>query len=730
LSHNRTKFAPRAKPCIFIGYPFGIKGYKVFDIHSKSILISHDVVFHENIFPFQTSSFLPTDYIVSSQVLPIPVPQSNCDSLVFPSSTVSHSDITPVAISQSISQPISASEPIFNHDSVTDVVHSNSDTDSHVEHPHCDNVSNNVPNVPSRKSSRIRQKLNYLHEYHCQLVDSSITPLQSSSSVADQFITGIPHALSSVLSYDRFSPSHKHFALSISASVEPQFFHQAVKHTCWREAMQSEIDALESKNTWTLTHLPPGKTPIGCKYVYKIKHRADGSIERHKPRLVAKCFTQCEGLDYFETFSPVAKMTTVRCLLALAAIHNWRLHQLDVNNAFLHGDLDEEVFMQLLLGFASKGETRVCKLNKSLYGLKQASRQWFSKFSTTLIQHGFIQSKADYSLFTKTVDSSFIALLVYVDDIILASNDSKIIDDFVVFLNTRFKLKDLGPLKFFLGLEVARSSKGIALCQRKFALDILNDAGHLVAKPAKFPMEPNVKFNATEGALLEDPTVYRRLIGRLLYLTTTRSDLTYSVHTLSQFMQSPRQPHMAAALRVFRYIKSAPGQGLFFPSSSACHLKAFCDSDWAACLDTRRSVTGFCVFLGSSLISWKSKKQYTVSRSSAEAEYRSMAAVSCEITWLYSLLKDLQVTHSSAALLFCDSKAAIHIAANPVYHERTKHIEIDCHIVREKIQMGLIRTLHVSSANQLADIFTKSLGSVPFHSLLSKMNIVDLHCPS
>jgi hypothetical protein len=169
LSHNRTKFAPRAKPYIFIGYPFGIKGYKIFDIHSKSILISRDVVFHENIFPFQTSSFPPTDDIISSQVLPIPVPQSSCDSLVFPSSTVSHSNITHVAISQ----PISASEPIFNHDSVTDVVHSNSDIGSHVVHPHCDDVSNNVP---SRKSSRIRQKLNYLHEYHCQLVDSSITP--------------------------------------------------------------------------------------------------------------------------------------------------------------------------------------------------------------------------------------------------------------------------------------------------------------------------------------------------------------------------------------------------------------------------------------------------------------------------------------------------------------------------------------------------------------------------
>jgi hypothetical protein len=448
-------------------------------------------------------------------------------------------------------------------------------------------MPNSVPNflhsVFSSMSAFLKasksKSCSWILEYHCQQVDSSITPLQSSSYIADQFITGIPHTLSSVLSYDWFSSFHKHFALPISASVEPQYFHQAVKHAFWREAMQSEIDALESNNTWTLTHLPPGKTPIGCKWEYKIKHRADGSIERHKAHLVAKGFTQCEGLDYFETFSPVAKMTTVRCLLALTAIHNLRLHQLDVNNAFLHGDLDEEVFMQLPLGFASKGETRVCKLNKSLYGFKQALRQWFSKFSTTLIQHSFIQSKADYSLFTKIVDSSFIVLLVYVDGIVLASNDSKITDEFIVFLNTRFKLKDLSPLKFFLGLEIAYITKGITLCQRKFAFDILNDAGHLAAKPAKFLMEPNIKFPATEGALLEDPTVYRRLVGRLLYLTTTWPDLTYSVHTLNQFMQSPRQPHMAAALRVLRYIKSAPGQGLFFPFSSTCHLKAFCDFD-------------------------------------------------------------------------------------------------------------------------------------------------------
>ena len=237
--------------------------------------------------------------------------------------------------------------------------------------------------------------------------------------------------------------------------------------------------------------------------MYKVKYKSDGTIERYKARLVVKGYTQCEGLDYHETFSPIAKMTTVKCFLALAAAKNWFLYQLDVNNAFFHGDLDEEVYMSMPPSFGTKGETKVCRLTKSLYGLKQASRQWFSKFSA--------------------------ALLVYVDDVAIASNDPQAVSSFITLLNDRFKLKDLGPLKYFLGLEIAKSADGISVCQRKYALEILKDSCLLAFKPAKFPMEQNLKLSKDEGVLFSNATSYKRLVGRLIYLTITRPDLAFSV---------------------------------------------------------------------------------------------------------------------------------------------------------------------------------------------------------
>ena len=698
LLRHRHKFDPRAKPCIFLGYPSNIKGYKLYDLHLNTVFVSRDVIFHEAIFPFalkhpisSTDSVLPLPLLLHESVAPFLDPMASA-SFPFPSATHSPSN------SNSFS-------PSLNSDSA----------------PLLTSPSEIIPQ-PCRKSSRIKHKPGYLHDYHCHIATSTSEPAPSSSA------SGIPYTLSSVLSYDHLSPAQKCFSLSVSALVEPTSYTQAVHCKEWCEAMDAEIKALELNNTWTVVDLPASKHIIGCKWVYKVKLKSDGTLERYKARLVAKGYNQCEGLDYYDTFSPVAKLTTVRTLLAVAAVKHWHLHQLDVNNAFLHGDLDEEVYMSLPPGFAKKGESKVCRLHKSLYGLKQSSRQWFAKFSSALLEFGFVQSKADYTLFTRSLADSFIAILVYVDDIVVASDNSAAVSTFIHLLNNKFQLKDLGQLKYFLGLEIARSELGISVCQRKYALDILETTGLLASKPAKVPMDPNVKFSKDSGQLLDDPTSYRRLVGRLLYLTISRPDISFAVQVLSQFMDKPRVPHLDAATQVLRYIKASPAQGLFFPVVSSLQLKAFCDSDWAGCLDSRRSVTGFCVFLDSSLISWKSKKQTTVSRSSAEAEYRAMASTCCEVVWLQTLLHDLQIPFQTA-LLYCDSKAALHIAANPVFHERTKHIDIDCHVVREKIQSGVLRTFHVSSQHQLADIFTKALVSSLFQSLISKMSIHNIYSP-
>ncbi|XP_031264032.1 uncharacterized protein LOC116122314 [Pistacia vera] len=380
--------------------------------------------------------------------------------------------------------------------------------------------------------------------------------------------------------------------------------------------------------------------------------------------------------------------------------------------------------------YFKEAPNQVCRLHKSLYGLKEAPRQWYSKFSQALFTFGFQQSKANHSLFTRLHNGSFTALLVYVDDIIVASSSMDSIAALQSFLSEHFWIKCLGNLCYFLGIEVACSSKGISICQRKYALDILSDADVLNTRPLKLPMEQNLKLRIDDGLPLSDPLPYRRLVGRLIYLTITRPDISYVVHVLSQFMTTPTSSHQHAAHQVLRYIKNAPGQGLLFPSSSSFHLRGYTNSDWASCPNSRCSITGFCIFLGSSLISWRSKKQTVVSRSSVEVEYRAMATTSCELQWLSYILQDLHFSVSLPANLYYDNQATLHIAANPVFHERTKHIEIDCHLIRYKIQSGFLRTSHVRSSLQLADVFTKALPSTQLGFLLSKMGIENIYSPS
>jgi hypothetical protein len=567
----KHKFDARAKQCIFIGYPLGQKGYKVLCLETRRIFTSRDVLFHETTFPF---SHEPLEIQDDQIVLPNPSIHNPSTEPDLPTLT-HHTEPPPLTPTpQAMDTPSQDhltngnTQPILQETIDTPLSSPNNTTPTPSPPPPP------PPPPPLRRSNRLTKppsSLQDFHYYHPTLLDPG--PISSSTTLSTR------HPIQRYVSYSQLSTSHKKFVHNISHLVEPTSYEQACTDAKWVAAMKSEIDALETNHTWTMVPLPAGHHAIGCKWIYKIKYQSDGSIERYKARLVAKGFTQREGIDYKETFAPVAKLVTVRCLLTVAAVRNWNLHQMDVQNAFLHGELLEEVYMQPPPGFRRQGENLVCRLHKSLYGLKQASRSWFQKFSSSVANMGFQQSKADYSLFIKVDSTSYTAILLYVDDMIITGNDEDTIHNLKQFLNSCFKIKDLGPLKYFLGIEVARAKTGITICQRKYTLDLLEEVGLLGAKPTRFPMEQTLKLNLEDGEALHDPTHYRRLVGKLIYLTITRPEITFAVNTLSQFMQLPRKPHLDAVFRLLRYLKGAPGQGLIFPSSGSLKLTGYCDAD-------------------------------------------------------------------------------------------------------------------------------------------------------
>uniref|UniRef100_A0A2N9GWD9 Integrase catalytic domain-containing protein n=1 Tax=Fagus sylvatica TaxID=28930 RepID=A0A2N9GWD9_FAGSY len=529
----------------------------------------------------------------------------------------------------------------------------------------------------------------------------------------------------------RAPPSHLsdyHCYFALATLHEPHTYREASTNLLWQQAMADELDALHKTHTWYMTTLPPGKSAVGCKWVYKIKTRADGSVERYKARLVARGFTQEYGIDYEETFAPIARLTSVRSLLAIAAVRHWPLFQMDVKNAFLNGDLLEEVYMQPPLGYLDS-HNQVCRLRRALYGLKQAPRAWFAKFSSVVAQQGFTLSSYDSALFIRHTSTGITLILLYVDDMIITGDDTAGICDLQKFLSQQFEMKDLGILSYFLGLEVTYSSDGYYLSQAKYASDLFSKAGLTDSKTVFTPLELNVKLNTTDGEPLSDATLYRQLVGSLVYLTVTRPDLAYDVHLVSQFMSAPRSTHYAVVLRILRYIKGTLFYGLHFSAQSSLELRAYADADWAGDPTDRRSTTNCCFLLGSFLISWCSKKQSVVARSSTEAEYRALADATSELLWLRWLLADMGAPQTTSTPIHCDNRSAIHIAHNDIFHERTKHIEIDCHFIRHHLQQSALHLLSVSSEDQLADVFTKSHPPGHLRDLVSKLKMASSSPP-
>uniref|UniRef100_A0A2N9J561 Integrase catalytic domain-containing protein n=1 Tax=Fagus sylvatica TaxID=28930 RepID=A0A2N9J561_FAGSY len=433
--------------------------------------------------------------------------------------------------------------------------------------------------------------------------------------------------------------------------------------------------------------------PLWCT-----RSRLDQMVLLIATRLVSlpKDSLKSMALNYEETFAPVAHLSSVRTLIAVSASRHWPLFQMDVKNAFLNGELTEEVYMQLPPGFSQPPgfSHKVCRLRQALYGLKQAPRAWFAKFNSTISQHGFSASSYDSALFFRRSDHGITLLLLYVDDMIITGDDVQGIQDLKRFLGQHFEMKDLGPLSYFLGLE--------GLFHPPMVTISLKPSTHLILS-------------------------LEQLVGSLVYLTVTRPDISYAVHIVSQFMAAPRSLHYAVVLRILRYLKGTLFHGLHFSSQSSLTLQAYSDADWTGDPTDRHSTTGYCFLLGDSLISWRSKKQSVVARSSTEAEYRAIADTTVELLWLRWLLQDLGIDCSTAVPIHCDNRSAIQIAHNDVFHERTKHIEIDCHFVRHHLLQGTLQLRSVSSQDQLADIFTKPMPPGRFRDLISKLKLVSLH---
>ena len=386
------------------------------------------------------------------------------------------------------------------------------------------------------------------------------------------------------------------------------------------------MKALHDNGTWEVVDLPKGKKVAGSKWVFTVKYKAYGEVERYKVRLVAQGFTQAYGIDYEEKFAPVAKLNSIRILLSFAVNLDWELHQVDVKNAFWNGNLNKEVYMKIPPGFQSKKERgKVCKFKKSLYGLKQYPRVRFTRFSSTPTRLKYTQGQAYHTIFVKKGETGKKAIiLVYVDDIILTGDDNVEIQRLKNQLKEEFEVKDLGPLKYFLSMEVARSKEGIFISQRKYTLDLLEETGKLGRKPVGTPLEKNWKSKIKDDEPSVDVGRYQRLVGRLIYLSLRRPDIAYAMSVVSQYMHSPTQRHLEAVNHILKYLKGTPGSGLMFLKTESRSIEGYIDADWAGSEDCK-STSGYCTKLWGNLVTWKSKKQTVVARSSAEAEFRAIA---------------------------------------------------------------------------------------------------------
>ncbi|KAI3510533.1 hypothetical protein L1887_17599 [Cichorium endivia] len=506
---------------------------------------------------------------------------------------------------------------------------------------------------------------------------------------------------------------------------EPTSYSMASEDVDWVNAMKSELEVIEKNKTWNLVELPPGRKPIGLKWVFKLKKDPDGRVLKHKARLVAKGYVQKPGIDFDEVFAPVARIETVRILLALAGNNGWLVHHLDVKSAFLNGDLEEEVYVTQPEGFMNHDEPRkVYKLSKALYGLRQAPRAWNSRLDKCLKNLGFQRCPQEYAVYTKKKNDKLLIVGVYVDDLIVTGNCSDEVRFFKEQMKQEFEMSDLGSLSYYLGIEVSQREDGITLKQTAYAKNILEKAGMAECNSCKYPMEPKLELTKDEEGDPVNPTEYRSIIGGLRYLTHTRPDIVYAVGIVSRFMERPTVKHLQAVKHILRYIKGTVDYGLVYTrGSDEKDVTRYTDSDLARDVNDRRSTSGMAFYLNENLVTWASQKQRSVALSSCEAEFMAATSATCQGIWIRRLLIELTGKTVSPVVLYVDNKSAIELMKNPVFHGRSKHIDTRFHFIRECVENGDILVKHVSTNKQKADILTKSMARNKFEEMRNLLGV-------
>ena len=694
---KRTKLDAKSKELTFVGYSTESKAYRLVDLKDGKLYKSRDVTFFENQFFNREKSELSTQKNNREIRECIPVTNRSDD----------HS--TPAE------QPdlFLECEEIENQSEIND--------------------SSVLVNQREERSSSSEQNIVEVEPTNNQEeVPDRVEPTDNQEEVPDQGVNEIEHRRYPLR--ERKQKDFSDFTLYHTMEEQqndPLTVEEALKREDrdkWQQAINAELNALKKNGTWTLLKIDPRVhvNVVDSKWIFKIK-KEPGGKERYKARLVARGFTQVQGIDYEETFSPVIRHSTLRLLLAIAVENDLQCDQMDVVTAFLNGDLSETVYMKQPKLCEEKGkEDHVCLLKKALYGLKQAPRAWNHKLHEALIEMKFKRSENEPCVYISKQNKIITIIAVYVDDILIFYNSSKERDKVKKELKSKFEMKDLGKIDVFLGMKINQQGRTIKVDQRDYIEKLLKDFGMSNCKPVKTPLEMGHKLTKPNDENYVPPKEYpyQKLIGSLMYLAVcSRPDISYAVSYLSQFNNSYTSEHWIAAKRIMRYLKGTADYRLIFMKKGE-HITGYVDADHAGDICDRKSYSGYVFLLGGAPISWESKKQKTVALSSAEAEYIALSEACRETIFLKRLYAEI-IGIDKTITLHSDSQSAIQIAKNPVHHQRTKHIDVRIHFIRDAVKEKVVTLKYLQTEEMTADIFTKVLPRCKFEFCVKEMNLIE-----